>query len=90
MKTINSQFTKIIKKYIKELKKKIRKIQKELPEFNMHEELREIQVLYRTINELKTIVKDYTIANGEPFEYDDNDPEMDKIKEWLKGYWRTV
>jgi len=66
--------------YIKYLKTRIKHIQDHIPEFWMHENLNEIQVLYRTINELKTL---YNITT-------ENDDDMNEIKEWLKGYSRSV
>jgi hypothetical protein len=94
MRKINSTLTITLDEYIKQLKSKIYKIQNEIPEFWMHEDLREIQVLYRTINELKDIIKDYykkwSEAYEEPVEYDATDPEMDEIKEWLKSHMRAV
>ena len=69
----------IIKKYIKDLKKRIYKIIEELPEFWAQEELREIQVLYRTVGELKSLIGDSS-----------EDEDMKEIKDWLKGHSRSV
>ena len=71
--------SKIIRDYIDKLKEKIFKIESNMPEFWQHEYLKEIQVLYRTINELKNLIGDTS---------DDN--ELDNIKDWLKYHSRSV
>ena len=66
-----------IKAYINTLKNRIDYIQNNLPEFWMHEHLKEIEVLYKVIIELKTIINE-----------DIND--MNNVKQWLKSYLRDV
>ena len=69
-----------VSEYIGTLKERVLFIKDNLPENWMDEHLREIQVLYRTIKDLKKI-------SGE----ESNDIEMERIKNWLEQeWWRSV
>lgn len=71
-----------LKKYITELKKRVLLIRENLPEFWMHGDLREIQVILKIIEDLKKLLKQ------EDVEYIEEDCEIEEIKSWLYTNWK--